>query len=378
MRRKLLSWAGLFIVLIAGQADAVHYTVTFEALWSQSTHPNAYVSSAHYSPLIGTTHNDTVSFWTPGGTATQGIENVAETGSVSAFITELNSAIDAGTATAVIRGSNFRSPGSHVQTFETSPDFPYLTLASMIAPSPDWFVGISGMDLRDDNGEWIDEFVVPLYPWDAGTEEGNALSLTNPSTSPWQPIRRLDTDESSLLFESELFGNFRIQRTEPCDLNLDGLCDLQDLSTADGLYSAGDLEIGVDVVLGENTRFDVNEDGRIDGADLDAWLGLAAEHNGFAEPYLRGDTNLNDHVGFGDFTGLSANFGTGREWSEGNYRGSGVTSFADFLSLSRNFGEAIARQPANVQAVPEPSSGILAIAGLGLIAARTRRFRRDR
>ena len=115
--------------------------------------------------------------------------------------------------------------------------------------------------------------------------------------------------------------------------------------------------------------------GSINTADLDAWLGLAADHNGFAEPYLKGDTNLNDHVGFGDFTGLSANFGTGREWWEGNYRGSGVTSFPDFLLLSRNFGEAIARQPANAQAVPEPTTLSLAVFGLSLLSIRSRRRR---
>lgn len=371
--KSVASCSAWMVLLLTSPAFSVQYTVTFEALWSQATHPEAYTGSAHFSPLIGTTHTNAVSFWNDGEIATQGIENVAETGSVAAFTNELNEAISVGTARSLIRGRTFDSPGSQERMFETTQEFPYVTLASMIAPSPDWFVGVSSLDLRDENGDWLEELVVPLYPWDAGSEDGNRLSLSNPASNPREPIRRLDLDESSLLFESEVFGNFRFELAAPCDLNLDGECNLQDLSTTDGLYSVGDLEVGVDAVFGETTKFDLNEDGRIDSVDLDTWLSLAAEHNGFAEPYLKGDTNLNDHVGFGDFTALSANFGTGREWWEGNYRGSGVTSFRDFLFLSRNFGEAIGRQTTNAQAVPEPASSVLAVFGLGLLSLRRRR-----
>ena len=369
MHSRLAFFGGstLLVLVTVSQAFSVQYNVTFEATWSQSAHPSAYVSSAHFSTLIGTTHNDSVSFWNAGEVATAGIERVSETGGIGPFSDELSDAIAANTATAIIQGRTFDSPGSQTRRFETTRDYPFVTLASMIAPSPDWFVGVSSLDLRDESGEWVEELVIPLHPYDAGTEDGNRLALSNPATNPAQPIRRLDTDESSLLFGAEPFGNFRFERLEPCDFNLDGLCNLQDLSTTDGLYSVGDLEIGVDAILGETTKFDVTEDGRVDGADLDLWLGLAAEHNGFAEPYLKGDTNLNDHVGFGDFTGLSANFGSGREWSEGNYRGSGTTSFSDFLFLSRNFGESIARQT-NVQAVPEPSSLMLVLFGLSLLS----------
>lgn len=153
--------------------------------------------------------------------------------------------------------------------------------------------------------------------------------------------------------------------TYACDLNGDGICNVADLSSLDGLYSAGDLEIGIDVA-DTAERFDLNSDSVVDTADLDQWLADAAVANGFAAPYLKGDTNLNDHVGFGDFTGLSRQFGTGREWTEGNYRGSGTTSFADFLLLSRNFGEQIpraAQRTDSIGNVPEPASKLSLLLG---------------
>ena len=56
-------------------------------------------------------------------------------------------------------------------------EFPRVTLTTMIAPSHDWFVGVSGLLLLDDSGLWLRSREVDLYPWDAGTEEGDDFSL---------------------------------------------------------------------------------------------------------------------------------------------------------------------------------------------------------
>ena len=54
----------------------------------------------------------------------------------------------------------------------------------MIGPSPDWFVGISGLSLLDSEGQWMSERQVALFPYDAGTEEGTEFSPNNPPTNP--------------------------------------------------------------------------------------------------------------------------------------------------------------------------------------------------
>ena len=356
-----MDWKQLALVtgialLSRANVEAVDYRVTFDATWSSVSHPDAYPPGAHFSTPIGTTHNDSVQFWMPGELATPGIEAVAETGSVSLLREEISSAIEGGSAFGYVQGVGFGSPGVSQFSFEAIEEFPLVSIVSMIAPSPDWFVGVHSLSLRDETG-WLDQMVVPLLPFDAGTESGNTMSLSNPPTNPPEPIRRLDTKMSSLLFQSNPFGTLTFDRLAECDLNGDDRCNTADLSSDSGLYSVGDLTKGVPVVSGQNSRFDLNHDGWLDENDLDLWLAMAAEHNGFAEPYLRGDTNLNDHVGFGDFTGLSRGFGVGREWTEGNYDGSTNTDFVDFLALSGNFGKQIRRQN-QAATVPEPSSGL--------------------
>ena len=72
-------------------------------------------------------------------------------------------------------------------TFETvavTPDHPRITLLSMIAPSPDWFVGVFGLSLLDVEGAWVETLTVDLFPWDAGTEEGGEFSFDNAATAP--------------------------------------------------------------------------------------------------------------------------------------------------------------------------------------------------
>jgi len=60
----------------------------------------------------------------------------------------------------------------------------------MIAPSSDWFVGVSGLSLRE-NDQWLGQVSVDLYAYDAGTEEGSGFSLNNSATSPHEAISLL-------------------------------------------------------------------------------------------------------------------------------------------------------------------------------------------
>ncbi len=70
------------------------YQVTFTSTWSQQTHPHEYPAGfSHFSGLIGATHNALVNFWQLGEVATNGIESMAETGSKSLFLTEVNTQI---------------------------------------------------------------------------------------------------------------------------------------------------------------------------------------------------------------------------------------------------------------------------------------------
>jgi hypothetical protein len=173
-----------------GDTDAV-YRVVFDSTWSNSTHPtDNFPASAHYSPMVGATHSDGVAFWGEGTLATLGMEQMAEFGGTAQLLAEVNSAIGLNSANQTLLGSGLGSGSGMIvlDTISMTTDFPLVTLVTMVAPSPDWFVGVAGETLLDEQGNWVDEKVVVLYPYDAGTEDGDGYSTNNPATNPHIPI----------------------------------------------------------------------------------------------------------------------------------------------------------------------------------------------
>lgn len=53
-----------------------------------------------------------------------------------------------------------------------------MSLASKIVPSPDWIVGVAGLELCLQNCTWIEEKVISLYPWDIGTDAGPSYTVS--------------------------------------------------------------------------------------------------------------------------------------------------------------------------------------------------------
>ena len=167
------------------------YTLTFNAEWSEETHPDSFPGNPHFSGLVGGTHHSDYVIWTPGGMATPGVEQMAETGSKSTLESEVDAAVAAGIAKEVISGGGVgTSPGSVSVTFQASQTHPLVSVVSMIAPSPDWFVGTHGLALFE-NGQWKNEVVVELQPYDAGTDDGVNYNSGDDDSDPQVPITRI-------------------------------------------------------------------------------------------------------------------------------------------------------------------------------------------
>ena len=165
-------------------ASTAVYTVTFQGAWTTAATPDRVPGGAHFSRLIGAVHSAGVTFLESGGTASPGVESMAEVGGTSAL---RRAVADAGSeALSVIQGgTNSIGPTTtKTLTVTLSTDHRRVTLVTMVAPSPDWFVGVSGLTLLNTLGDWMDSLQVDLYPWDAGTEDGGGFSLSNPATSP--------------------------------------------------------------------------------------------------------------------------------------------------------------------------------------------------
>ena len=169
---------------LAVTPNSTSYDIVFESIWSASTHPASFPANPHFSGLIGGTHGDSVTFWAEGSLASYGIKQMAEFGSKTPLDFEVEAAILGGTADGLLSGGGIDpSPGSVQLAFDVSVDFPLVTLVAMIAPSPDWFVGVNSLSLLDE-GSWVTSLVIQLFAYDAGTDSGVIYTSPDEPTDP--------------------------------------------------------------------------------------------------------------------------------------------------------------------------------------------------
>ncbi len=163
-------------------ASTATYTIRFRGTWTRAVTPGGLPGRVYFSQLIGAVHSADVTFLESEKTASRGVEAMAEEGRTSGLRSEVTAARDADppTALSVLRGNAGSVGATGTGTLRDpslTTEFPRVTLTTMIAPSHDWFVGVSGLLLLDDSGLWLRSHEVDLYPWDAGTEEGGDFSL---------------------------------------------------------------------------------------------------------------------------------------------------------------------------------------------------------
>jgi len=189
------------------------YTLTFDSNWSQETHPymgGDLPSNAHWSPLVGVLHTSDIQFFAFNELASQGVQNIAELGVADVFSEEVDQAIQAGMAQQYLElGALANSSLGTLETtsIEVSADYPLISVLSMIAPSPDWMIAIHDIALLDGNGDFIEEIVIPLFPYDAGTDSGIEYASPNEVTDPPTGITRL---QSIFPFSSETVGTITL------------------------------------------------------------------------------------------------------------------------------------------------------------------------
>jgi hypothetical protein len=198
-----------------GSAEpTARYRMEFRATWSRQTHPVDFPDNAHFSPLVGGTHTASASFWREATLATAGIRDMAERGRTSPLDAEIRAAIAAGSADQVITGDDVdRSPGSTSLEFEMRREFPLVTMVTMVAPSPDWFVGVTGLALFE-NGVWTPARGVELVAWDAGTDSGATFTSADRATSPPALISRILSAPLAPSGQPVALGSFSFTRLQ--------------------------------------------------------------------------------------------------------------------------------------------------------------------
>lgn len=190
----------------------VTYKITFDMSWSASTHPDGFPSNPHFSGIIGASHNVNVSLWQDMELASAGIESMAETGNKDLLRSEINTQIEVGDAEKLISGGGIgSSPGSITFTLPMNSSHSFVTVVSMLAPSPDWFVGVSSLNLMD-NGVWIENKTIDLYAYDAGTDDGVSYESANQDSSPKQAVAKITSSPFLVDGNVVAVGQLIIQR----------------------------------------------------------------------------------------------------------------------------------------------------------------------
>ncbi|CAH0628560.1 unnamed protein product [Chrysodeixis includens] len=176
--------------------DDAKYKMVFEGLWSPQTHPKDFPVQAmwltHFSDVIGATHPKNFKFWGEGEIATDGFRSLAEWGSVGLLERELRQA--GARLRSIVKAAGLWHPRLNHNTsaaFTVDRKRHLLSLASMFGPSPDWVVGVSGLDLCQKDCSWVEHKVVDLFPYDAGTDNGISYMSPNSETNPREKMYRI-------------------------------------------------------------------------------------------------------------------------------------------------------------------------------------------
>jgi hypothetical protein len=137
---------------------------------------------------------------------------MAERGATSPLAGEVEAAIAQGAARQVLRGPAVdQVPGLATLEFDVDRDQPFVTLVTMVAPSPDWFVGVHDLALFE-AGDWVASRSVVLDPYDAGTDHGRTYSSPDVDAVPRASIARLVGDPVTLQGTVAPFGTFVFRR----------------------------------------------------------------------------------------------------------------------------------------------------------------------
>ena len=187
---------------LAPESDSARYCVTFSAQWREAGF-GPVPGPAHFTTLIGAAVNEESQLWAADNSASPGFEKVAEAGTVALFTEEIELEIEGETALEVVSVKGTGAVEERHYELELTQNFPLYTFATMIAPSPDWFVGLSQFSLKNEAGNWLDAVSLELPAYDAGTESGEFFSLAGTATEPAQVISRLNASISASIVFSD-------------------------------------------------------------------------------------------------------------------------------------------------------------------------------
>src|SRR5262245_24531705 len=173
-------------------AAGAKYKIELTPLWTKANFPLEYpdtslIHKPHFSGLIGTAHNAGYHVFAEGQMPTPGLERLSEMGKHDPLDAEIDAAIAAGNALALTESDPLKD-FSQTAKAEVMVDeaHPMVSIVAMIAPSPDWFAGVSDVNLME-NGAWVPSKSLDVEAWDSGGDDGTTYLADDLDTNPKKP-----------------------------------------------------------------------------------------------------------------------------------------------------------------------------------------------
>ncbi|GFN93599.1 spondin-1-like [Plakobranchus ocellatus] len=147
----------------------------------------------HWSSLVGASHSNDFRIWDYGQFASKAVKEVCEYGSSRSLENQLKSHSDK--IRTVVKTEQLWGPKRILDTlkavYTVNKKKHYLSLLTMIGPSPDWCLGVTAESMCTPNCTWRDSLELDLYPWDAGTDSRVTYLGRKMPTRPPERIHRI-------------------------------------------------------------------------------------------------------------------------------------------------------------------------------------------
>lgn len=168
---SLLATAAALLAATASPAQA-DPRITYEVTVTNATY------NQRFTPLLLTTHRPTVSVFKAGAPASPQLRTLAEDGNTAPLKAVLDGLPE---VTATVAGDALLEPGQSVSfRIQGNPWRDRLSLAAMLIPTNDGFVGLNSVALPQPGGPAV-RLTAPAY--DAGTEVNDELCASIPGPS---------------------------------------------------------------------------------------------------------------------------------------------------------------------------------------------------
>ena len=149
-------------------------------------------------------------------------------GTTAGINKEMDEQIFLKTALAKFKGTVIHSTGTTtVNDVQMNSEYPLVSAITMMAPSPDWFIGVHNYSLcNETTGKWIDKRVQYLFPYDAGTDSAPRFVHNDIPTIPQVPIFLItNTQEGSFKSNNPIkrLGTFTFVKTSESNPELSSI-----------------------------------------------------------------------------------------------------------------------------------------------------------